>query len=101
MAGSQLVWFITGSSAGLGKILAARALDAGHKVIGTCRSLQKSRVALEPLVKKGLQVIELDTAAPQVEIEEKIQKALSIYGCIDILVNNAGYAALGPLERYT
>ncbi|EED15570.1 short-chain dehydrogenases/reductase, putative [Talaromyces stipitatus ATCC 10500] len=98
---NQLTWLITGSSAGLGKILAARALEAGHKVIGTCRSRKKSRAALEPLMGKGLEVIELDTSAQQVEIEANVKKALSIYGKIDILVNNAGYAALGPLERFT
>lgn len=98
---SQLVWMITGCSAGLGKILAKRALEAGHKVIGTCRSREKSRAALEPLMEKGLEVIELDTAAPQAEIEARVQQTLLNFGKIDILVNNAGYAALGPLERYT
>jgi NADP-dependent 3-hydroxy acid dehydrogenase YdfG len=36
---TPLVWFITGSSVGLGAALAVHALNSGHKVIATARNI--------------------------------------------------------------
>ncbi|KAI3320519.1 NAD(P)-binding protein [Xylariaceae sp. AK1471] len=98
---SSIVWFITGVSNGLGQLLAERAREDGHRVIGTVRNKQKSAMAVSSLEDKGIKVIEMDSTESQESIKEKMSQVLSIYGQLDIIVNNAGYAALGPLERFS
>ena len=41
----EQIWFITGSSRGLGRALVRAALDAGHRVAATARSFGPSRRA--------------------------------------------------------
>ncbi|KAF8906338.1 hypothetical protein CPB85DRAFT_1436984 [Mucidula mucida] len=96
---SQLVWFITGTTAGLGKELATAALARGEKVIATGRA--KSLVHLDELKALGAETLELDVTASQDDINAVAQKAITIYGRVDVVVNNAGYAENGVLEENT
>lgn len=95
------VWLITGSSNGFGLLLALKALQAGHEVIGTVRSRTKSVDAVAQIEKAGGKIIELDMTESQVAITNKIQDAEKIHGRIDYLVNNAGFSILGPVELFT
>ncbi|TFY71380.1 hypothetical protein EVG20_g1624 [Dentipellis fragilis] len=95
----QLVWLITGTSAGLGRLMTLEALKRGDKVIATARGRSVSK--LDELKAQGADVIELDVTAPLETLHETAKKAVAIHGRIDVLVNNAGYLAGGALEETT
>ncbi|KAH6915606.1 short chain dehydrogenase [Coprinopsis sp. MPI-PUGE-AT-0042] len=99
MSNSELVWLITGTTAGLGRLLALAALERGDKVIATGRARSFSK--LEDLKAKGAAVIELDVNASLDDLHGIAKKAIAIYGRVDVLVNNAGYIAVGVLEEVT
>ncbi|KAH6899512.1 short chain dehydrogenase [Coprinopsis sp. MPI-PUGE-AT-0042] len=99
MSNSELVWLITGTTSGLGRLLAVAALERGDKVIATGRARSFSQ--LEGLKAKGAAVIELDVNAPLDDLHVVAKKAIDIYGRVDVLVNNAGYIAVGALEEIT
>ncbi|HEX4248467.1 MAG TPA: oxidoreductase [Pseudonocardia sp.] len=90
------VWFITGSSRGLGKEIASAALAAGHRVVATARDRAAVVAALgedERLLAVALDV----TDAAQVA--EAVKEATDAFGGIDVLVNNSGYGLLGAIEE--
>ncbi|KAA1468986.1 NAD(P)-binding protein [Dentipellis sp. KUC8613] len=95
----QLVWLITGTSAGLGRLMTLEALKRGDKVIATARG--RSVDKLNELKEKGADVLELEVTAPLETLHEVAKKAIAIHGRIDVLVNNAGYLAGGALEETT
>ncbi|KAA1475328.1 NAD(P)-binding protein [Dentipellis sp. KUC8613] len=94
-----LVWLITGTSAGLGRLMTLEALKRGDKVIATARG--RSVEKLNELKEKGADVLELEVTAPLEELHEVAKKAIAIHGRVDVLVNNAGYLAGGALEETT
>ncbi|HBK47662.1 MAG TPA: short chain dehydrogenase [Xanthomonadaceae bacterium] len=89
-------WFITGTSAGLGRLLTERLLARGDRVAATVRRLD----ALDDLVATygdRLWVGKLDmtdTAA----VHAVTERAFADLGRIDVIVSNAGYGVLGPAE---
>ncbi|SPO05270.1 related to dehydrogenases with different specificities (related to short-chain alcohol dehydrogenases) [Cephalotrichum gorgonifer] len=95
------VWFITGSSNGLGLLLSLRALRAGHRVIATVRDAERSAEAVQSIKDAGGRVVEMDSMESRQSIINKVQEAEKIHGRIDFLVNNAGYSQLGPVEFFT
>ncbi|RAP57406.1 oxidoreductase [Oleiagrimonas sp. MCCC 1A03011] len=96
MASSQIL-LITGVSSGFGRALAEEALAAGHKVVGTVRSMEDKQ-AFESLSVGAafgyvLDVTDFDAIDGVVaDIEANV-------GPIDVLVNNAGYGHEGILEE--
>ncbi len=89
-------WLITGVSRGLGKSLAAAALQTGDTVIGTVRSGTPD-IAPGP---GALHILPLEVTDPAA-VDATIAAAFAINGRIDVLVNNAGYGLLGALEHST
>lgn len=90
------VWFITGSSRGLGRALVEEALAAGHRVVATARDPK----ALDDLDSERLLRVALDVTDP-VAAERAVGAAVARFGRIDVVVNNAGYANLAPIEHVT
>lgn len=88
-------WLITGASSGFGEAIAAVALDAGHKVIGTSRNIETARAANPSFAAKGGIWVQLDPAEPA--SGTTFARLAEQYG-IDVLVNNAGYAFIGGVE---
>lgn len=90
------VWFVTGSSRGLGRALVHAALEAGDAVAATARRPEQ----LADLVSEyGERVLPLaldvtDAAAAATSIAA----ARAHFGRIDVVVNNAGYANVAPIE---
>ncbi|EXJ65339.1 hypothetical protein A1O7_01680 [Cladophialophora yegresii CBS 114405] len=93
-----LVWFITGSSAGLGLALTRYAMAQGHTVIATSRNPSKTPELVSEVEKSGGKWVALDTTQPEEQLTKTVQLAESLFGRIDILVNNAGMSVLGALE---
>src|SRR5437868_4194979 len=93
------IWFITGSSRGLGRSLTAAVLAKGDKVAATARNLEQLNdlVAQYPgqILPLKLDVTDND------QIKEAVQETIDHFGRIDVLVNNAGFGAIGAAEAYT
>lgn len=93
---NQQVWFITGSSRGLGRALATAALDAGDLVVATAR---RPEVLAEPFGAYGDRVLPLALDVTDPEAARKaVEAALARFGRLDVVVNNAGYANVSPIE---
>ncbi|WP_395677648.1 SDR family oxidoreductase [Inquilinus sp.] len=95
MAGK--VWFITGTSKGLGRAWAEAALARGDQVAATARDLS----TLCGLVHEyGAQVapIRLDVTDRDA-VFAAVATAQERFGRLDVVVNNAGYGLLGAVEE--
>lgn len=94
---TDTVWFITGCSTGLGRALAKRVLQQGHRRAVTARNLDQIEdfVAEYPTAAK---TIALDVSDPR-QVSEAVAQAEEAFGRIDVLVNNAGYGYLASVEE--
>ncbi|MFI9818303.1 SDR family NAD(P)-dependent oxidoreductase [Saccharothrix variisporea] len=91
------VWFVTGSSRGLGRCFVEAALSRGDKVAATARSTASfgELVATYGDAVLPLAVDVTDKAA----VFEAVRKAHEHFGRLDVVVNNAGYAQIGAVEE--
>src|ERR1700744_3756856 len=93
------IWFITGSSRGLGRSLTEAVLAGGAKVAATARNPQQ----LDDLKQKypgQILPIQLDVTNSKM-IHDAVDQAVKEFGRIDVLVNNAGFGITGAAEAYT
>ncbi len=93
------VWFITGSSRGLGRNLTEAVLENGDKVVATARNTTQ----LNDLVQKypdQIFPVKLDVTNRE-EIYQSVTDAIAHFGRIDVLVNNAGFGIIGAAEAFT
>jgi NAD(P)-dependent dehydrogenase (short-subunit alcohol dehydrogenase family) len=96
MANEARVWFITGSSRGLGRAIALAALEAGDRVVATARK----PADLDDVAKRyGQRVkpVALDVTDPE-QAARAVKSAVEAFQRIDVLVNNAGYANTDSAE---
>jgi NAD(P)-dependent dehydrogenase (short-subunit alcohol dehydrogenase family) len=93
------VWFITGSSRGLGRHFVEAALSRGDKVAATARSAS----SLEQLVAAyGEAVLPLElNVTDNAAVFESVKRSAEHFGHLDVIVNNAGYAQVGAIEELT
>ena len=92
----QQVWFITGSSRGLGRALAGAALDAGDSVVATAR--QPGQLA-EFAERYGDRVLPLALDVTDAgAVRDAVAAGAGRFGRLDVVVNNAGYANVAPVE---
>lgn len=91
------VWFITGSSTGLGRELAEVLLENGYCVVATARNKDSvsDLIGKYPDLARSFQLDVTD----QVEVRAAVEFAVNKFGRIDVLVNNAGYGLLGAIEE--
>jgi NAD(P)-dependent dehydrogenase (short-subunit alcohol dehydrogenase family) len=93
------IWFITGSSRGLGRSLTEAVLAAGDKVAATARNTQQ----LNELIQRygeAIYPIKLDVTDHD-QVVTAVSDAVRHFGRIDVLVNNAGFGITGAAEAYT
>lgn len=90
------VWFITGSSRGIGRDLAKAVLAAGDRLVATARQPDQLREIVEPHRGRAIAVA-LDVTRPE-QVRAAVAAATSEFGRIDVLVNNAGYANTNSIE---
>jgi NAD(P)-dependent dehydrogenase (short-subunit alcohol dehydrogenase family) len=93
------VWFVTGSSRGLGRKFVETALARGDKVAATARNT----ATLDDLVASyGEAVLPLAMdVTDRSAVFEAVDKATAHFGRLDVVVNNAGYALVGAVEELT
>ena len=93
------VWFITGTSRGLGRAFVEAALAAGERVAATARNLadlnELRRTWGEQLLPLALDV------TSQSQADSAIERTIATFGRIDVLVNNAGYGNVAAIEDTT
>jgi NAD(P)-dependent dehydrogenase (short-subunit alcohol dehydrogenase family) len=93
------VWFITGSSRGLGRSLAEVVLAHGDYLVATARNPEQ----LNDLVAKygeQMRPVALDVSYPE-QARAAISSAIAAFGRLDVVVNNAGYANVASIEDTT
>ncbi|MER7988965.1 SDR family NAD(P)-dependent oxidoreductase [Streptomyces noursei] len=93
------VWFVTGSSRGLGRNFVEAALARGDEVAATARKT----ASLDELVATygdAVLPIELDVT-DKAAVFEGVARAKEHFGRLDVVVNNAGYAQIGAMEELT
>jgi NAD(P)-dependent dehydrogenase (short-subunit alcohol dehydrogenase family) len=93
------VFFLTGSSRGLGRAIAEAVLDAGDQLVATARRAS----SLDDLVARyGDQILPLELDVTDAAgAEAAVARATGRFGRIDVVVNNAGYANLAAVEDIT
>ncbi|MDX3230460.1 oxidoreductase [Streptomyces sp. ME19-01-6] len=91
------VWFITGTSTGLGRALAQEVIADGDRVVATARD-PRTLDDLTALAPDRVRTLPLDVTDPTA-VRLAVDTAVKDFGRIDVLVNNAGYALRGALEE--
>ncbi|GGF67920.1 short-chain dehydrogenase/reductase [Azorhizobium oxalatiphilum] len=93
------VWFITGSTRGLGRALVEAALRAGHRVAATARNPDGLRDLVATygpaILPFPLDITDADAA------QAALAATVTTFGRIDVVVNNAGYGNIGSVEDTT
>ena len=95
----QKVWFITGSSRGLGRALATAALEAGDLVVATARR-PAQLAALADRYGEHIAPVALDVT-DAAGARTAIEQAVARFGRIDVLANIAGRGSLGAAEEFS
>jgi NAD(P)-dependent dehydrogenase (short-subunit alcohol dehydrogenase family) len=93
------VFFLTGSSRGLGRQTAEAALAAGHHVIATARN-PAALADLADRYRGRVLPVALDVTDPEAAAAA-VAAGTAAFGRIDVVVNNAGYANLAAVEDIT
>ncbi|MFI6294824.1 SDR family NAD(P)-dependent oxidoreductase [Nonomuraea sp. NPDC050790] len=93
------VWFVTGSSRGLGREFVEAALARGDRVAATARTT----TSLDELVTTyGEAVLPLETdVTDRAAVLDSVKRAHGHFGRLDVIVNNAAYALVGAVEEIT
>ena len=95
----QKVWFVTGSSRGLGRNFVEAALSRGDKVAATARDTASLK-ALADTYGDAVLLLEMDVT-DRAAVFESVRRAKEHFGRLDVIVNNAGYAQVGAIEELT
>ncbi len=93
------VWFITGSSRGLGRSLAEQVLKNGDNVAATARNIEQLK-DLADKYPQQLYPIQLDVTDYD-NVYNAVADTVAHFGRIDVLVNNAGFGVIGAAEAFT
>src|SRR3954453_2008688 len=88
------VVLITGASAGIGQVAAAKFAARGARVLVHGRDPQRTQQVADQV---GGRALIADLASPA-DRERLATDALDAYGHVDVLVNNAGFGYLGPVS---
>ncbi|RBL90408.1 oxidoreductase [Chitinophaga flava] len=94
---NKKVWFVTGASKGLGRVLVEKLLAAGYQVAATSRNADELRKISDDNNFLPLTVQLGDEA----NVAKAIADTVLRFGRIDVVVNNAGYGQIGTLEETT
>ncbi|MBB4907646.1 SDR family NAD(P)-dependent oxidoreductase [Actinophytocola algeriensis] len=93
------VFLVTGSSRGLGRQIAEKALAAGNEVVATARTPEQLSDLVERYGKQ-VRTVQLDVTDPEAA-RAAVATAVAEFGRLDVVVNNAGYANTAAVEDIT
>lgn len=93
---------VTGANSGIGRATALRLAAAGHRVVGTVRSVARADDLLRRAEGAGVAVdlVELDIAS-DASVAAGFAELHERFGAVDNLVNNAGIGGNGTVEEAT
>ncbi len=91
---TDAVVLVTGASAGIGRVAAARFAAKGARVLVHGRDPERTRQVAADV---GGTALLGDLASPA-ERQRLTAEALDAFGGVDVLVNNAGFGYLGPIS---
>ena len=95
----EKVWFITGSSRGLGRSLTEAVLAKGDFVAATARNTAQLN-DLSAQYGDQIYVLKLDVTNRD-QVYQAVADTIIRFGKIDVLVNNAGFGIIGAAEAFT
>ncbi|SEI97704.1 3-oxoacyl-[acyl-carrier protein] reductase [Propionispira arboris] len=97
------VAIITGSSRGIGRVVAEQLADLGaNVVINYSSNRQKADDVVEGILKKGGKAVALHADLSKLnDVKELFTKTIDEFGKVDILINNAGLMITKPLSDVT
>jgi NAD(P)-dependent dehydrogenase (short-subunit alcohol dehydrogenase family) len=96
------VVIVTGSSTGLGLMIARQAVERGARVVLVSRGESDLRAAEQELRQVGGDVLAVPTdVSDEGQVRTLVARAIERFGRVDILVNNAGIIQVGPVETMT
>jgi NAD(P)-dependent dehydrogenase (short-subunit alcohol dehydrogenase family) len=93
------VFFVTGSSRGLGRRIVEAALAAGHSVVATARR-PEALADLSDRYGERILAVALDVTDPS-GAAAAVSDGVERFGRLDVVVNNAGYANVAAVEDIT
>ncbi|MEU6236325.1 SDR family NAD(P)-dependent oxidoreductase [Kitasatospora sp. NPDC047058] len=91
------VWFVTGSSRGLGRGFVEAALSRGDRVAATARNPEHLG-GLVAAFGDAVLPLALDVTDPA-SVDAGVGRAKEHFGRLDVVVNNAGYGLSGAVEE--
>ncbi|MEQ0561710.1 SDR family NAD(P)-dependent oxidoreductase [Amycolatopsis sp. NEAU-NG30] len=91
------VWFVTGSSRGLGREFTEAALSRGDRVAAAARR-PETLGDLAATYGDAVLPLELDVT-DRTAVFASVERAVEHFGRLDVVVNNAGYAQIGAVEE--
>jgi len=98
---SNRVAFITGSSRGIGAVIARGLCQAGAEVVLNARNAAELETERHALAKAGHKVHAMAfDVTDRAAVGDAVQRIEDDVGPIDILFNNAGIQRRGPLEEF-
>lgn len=98
MNNTEKVWFITGTSKGLGLSLTKLALSLRDKVAATTRNIETLKQQVGNT--ENLLPLQIDITSNEA-VKLAIDQIIKTFGHIDVVVNNAGYSLVGSMEEMT
>ena len=94
---SNAVWFVTGTSSGIGYSLISSVLATpGHRIVLLSRN--PSTINLPPTSNDSNTLLQPVDLASSASIANAFKATLGKFGRVDVVVNNAGYSLLGEFE---
>lgn len=91
------VWFVTGSSRGLGRAFVEAALSRGDRVAATARNTD-DLAGLVAAHRDAVLPLPLDVT-DRAAVHHGVEQARARFGRLDVIVNNAGYGLSGAVEE--
>lgn len=94
---------ITGSTKGIGKVIAEKAASNNYNIVINSRKNEDTqKVAKEISTKFGIQSIGIEADVRYADqVRRLVQESVKEFKKIDVLVNNAGVVLVKPLEETT
>jgi NAD(P)-dependent dehydrogenase (short-subunit alcohol dehydrogenase family) len=86
---------ITGSSSGIGRAIAERLLDKGHRVVGFARDHEKFQPDTPAYVPERVDMTQPD------EVAAAVNRVLEGWPEFDAVISNAGVGSIGSLEEFS